>query len=68
MRPIARRNHGSSFGYVSDPLGTGYLAIRQLMGNRRLEIPLTLEQKVKEILVRLRLTKANPASEGNQVP
>ncbi|OBZ96156.1 permease [Pararhizobium polonicum] len=50
------------------PLLTGYLAIRQLMGNRRLEIPLTLEQKVNEILVRLRLTKAAPASDGNTAP
>ena len=50
------------------PLITGYLAIQQLLGNRRLEIPITLEQKVKEFLVRLRLTKAAPASDGNKAP
>lgn len=48
------------------PLATGALAIRQLMGNRRLEIPLTWEQKLNEILVRLRLAKVARASDGNQ--
>ena len=43
---------------------SGYLAIRQLMGNKRLEIPLTWEEKAKELLVRLRLVK--PAIDGNQ--
>ncbi|MEK1926910.1 MAG: LPS export ABC transporter permease LptF [Rhizobium giardinii] len=48
------------------PLATGYLAVRQLIGNKRLEIPLTWEQKLNEILVRLRLAKVAPASDGNQ--
>jgi lipopolysaccharide export system permease protein len=50
------------------PLAAGILAVRQLMGNKRLEIPVTMEQKVNEILVRLRLTKATPASDGKQAP
>jgi lipopolysaccharide export system permease protein len=40
--------------------------VRQLIGNKRLEIPLTWEQKLNEILVRLRLAKVAPASDGNQ--
>lgn len=50
------------------PVLTGYLSVRQLMGNKRLEIPLTWEQKVNEILVRLRLTKPASASDGNPAP
>ena len=46
------------------PIGTGALAIRQLTGNRRLEIPVSWEQRVNDLLVRLRLAK--PASDGNQ--
>jgi lipopolysaccharide export system permease protein len=48
------------------PLATGYLSIRQLVGNKRLEIPLTWEQKLNEILVRLRLAKVARPSDGNQ--
>ena len=48
------------------PLATGYLAVRQLVGNKRLEIPLTLAQKVDEVWTRLGLGKAAPASDGNQ--
>ena len=46
------------------PIGTGALAIRQLTGNRRLEIPVSWEQRINDMLVRLRLAK--PATDGNR--
>lgn len=44
------------------PLATGALAIHQLVSNRRLDIPMTWQEKLSELLVRLRLVR--PTSDG----
>lgn len=45
------------------PLATGALAIHQLVSNRRLDIPMTWQEKLSELMVRLRLVR--PASNGS---
>lgn len=45
------------------PLATGALAIHQLVSNRRLDIPMTWQEKLSELMVRLRLVR--PASDGS---
>ncbi|KQV43389.1 MULTISPECIES: LPS export ABC transporter permease LptF [unclassified Rhizobium] len=50
------------------PLVTGYLAVRHLFGNRRLEIPVTWEKFAKERLVRLGLMRAQTSVDGGQTP
>ena len=50
------------------PLATGYLAARQLAGNRRLEIPVTWEKFAKEWLVRLGLMRPQTSADGGQTP
>ncbi|NVD38349.1 hypothetical protein BLJAPNOD_03460 [Ensifer sp. M14] len=45
------------------PLATGALAIHQLASNRRLDIPMTWQEKLSELMVRLRLVR--PASDGS---
>ncbi|WP_312361500.1 LPS export ABC transporter permease LptF [Ensifer sp.] len=44
------------------PLATGALAIHQLVSNRRLDIPMTWQEKLSELMVRLRLVR--PTSDG----
>ncbi|WP_457582769.1 LPS export ABC transporter permease LptF [Ensifer canadensis] len=45
------------------PLATGALAIHQLVSNRRLDIPMTWQEKLSELMVRLRLVR--PTSDGS---
>lgn len=45
------------------PLATGALAIHQLASNRRLDIPMTWQEKLSELMVRLRLVR--PTSDGS---
>jgi len=45
------------------PLATGALAIHQLASNRRLDIPMTWQEKLSELMVRLRLVR--PISDGS---
>ncbi|AHK43899.1 MULTISPECIES: LPS export ABC transporter permease LptF [Ensifer] len=45
------------------PLATGALAIHQLASNRRLDIPMTWQEKLSELMVRLRLVR--PSSDGS---
>ncbi|MBP1874468.1 hypothetical protein LPJGGPFB_01708 [Ensifer adhaerens] len=45
------------------PLATGALAIHQLASNRRLDIPMTWQEKLSELMVRLRLVR--PAPDGS---
>lgn len=50
------------------PLVTGYLAVRQLLGNRRLELPVTWEQFAKERLTRLGLLRSQAPADGSGTP
>lgn len=47
------------------PLATGALAIHQLVSNRRLDIPMTWQEKLSELMVRLRLVR--PTSDGSNI-
>lgn len=46
------------------PLAAGALCIHQLVSNKRLDIPMTWQEKLQELLVRLRLVR--PEAEGGQ--
>lgn len=46
------------------PLAAGALCIHQLVSNKRLDIPMTWQEKLQEFLVRLRLVR--PDAEGGQ--
>ncbi|MDQ0319776.1 lipopolysaccharide export system permease protein [Pararhizobium capsulatum DSM 1112] len=50
------------------PLASGYLAVRQLFGNRRLEIPITWEKLIKDRMVRLGLMRSQPTADGGGTP
>ena len=48
------------------PLGTGAFAIHQLANNRRLDIPMTWQEKLSDLMVRLRLVRPAGA-DGEQL-
>ncbi len=48
------------------PLVTGALAIQQLASNRRLDIPMTWQEKLTDLMVRLRLVR--PAGADGEQP
>ncbi len=50
------------------PLATGYLAVRQLLGNRRLEIPVTWEKQVKDWLTKRGLMRPQTTSDEGGTP
>jgi lipopolysaccharide export system permease protein len=48
------------------PLATGAFAIHQLASNSRLDIPMTWQEKLSDILIRLRLMR--PAGADGEQP